>query len=148
MTTKVAARVMHHFDASAERVYDAWLEPEKIRVWMEAALIEWGVSGELRRIEVDARVGGRFFFSDMREAGEAKHWGTYLELDRPHRIVFTWMVDASQENDPSVVTITIKPDGDGCVATIVHEMSPEWASYVEKVEGGWSRMLRAIDRMM
>ena len=83
MTTKVAARVMHHFDASAERVYDAWLEPEKIRVWMEAALIEWGVSGELRRIEVDARVGGRFFFSDMREAGEAKHPGTYLELDRP-----------------------------------------------------------------
>jgi uncharacterized protein YndB with AHSA1/START domain len=148
MTTKVAARVMHHFDAAAERVYDAWLDPEKIRVWMKAALIEMGLPGELGRIEVDARVGGCFFFSDMRETGEAKHWGTYLELHRPHRIVFTWIVDASQENDPSTVTITIEPDDDGCVVTIVHEMAPEWASYVEKVEGGWSLMLRAIDRMM
>jgi uncharacterized protein YndB with AHSA1/START domain len=148
MTTKVAARVMHHLDASAERVYDAWLDPEKIRVWMKAALMEMGLSGELGRIEVDARVGGRFFFSDMREAGEAKHWGTYLEVHRPHRIAFTWIVDASQENDPSTVTIAIEPDGDGCVVTIVHEIAPEWAAYVEKVEGGWSRMLRAIDRMM
>jgi hypothetical protein len=41
-----------------------------------------------------------------------------------------------------------RADGDGCVVTIVHEMAPEWAAYVEKVEGGWSRMLRAIDRMM
>jgi uncharacterized protein YndB with AHSA1/START domain len=146
MSTKAVARVTHRFDAAAERVYDAWLEPEKIRQWMKAALMEMGLSGELGRIEVEARVGGRFFFSDMREAGEAKHWGTYLELDRPNRIVFTWIVDASQEDDPSVVTITIAPDGEGCVATLVHEMPSEWASYVEKVEGGWSRMLRAIHR--
>jgi len=147
MTEELAsARVSHRFTASPERVYDAWLDPAKLRAWMSAALKEMGLSGEIRRVEVDARVGGKFFFSDMRNAGEARHWGTYLALDRPRTIVFTWITDASQEADPSQVTITIEPDGAGCVVTIVHEKI--WKSYVEKVESGWSRMLRAIDTLL
>ena len=90
------------------------------------------MSGEMKRVEVDARVGGKFFFSDMRDAGEAKHWGTYRVLDRPRKIAFTWIVDASQEDEPSIVTITIEPDGTGSFVTIVHERI--WASYVERVE--------------
>ena len=147
-TERVSAKVSHRFTAAPERVYDAWLDPAKLRAWMSAALKEMGLSGDMRRIEVDARVGGTFFFSDMRDAGEAKHWGTYLALDRPRRIVFTWIVDASQEADPSKVTITIEPDGAGSLVTIVHDMAAEWASYVEKVEMGWSNMLRAIDRLV
>ena len=115
---------------------------------MKAALMEMGITGDIRRVEVDARVGGTFFFSDMRDAGEAKHWGTYLVLDRPRKIVFTWIVDESQEADPSKITISIEPDGRGCAATIEHEMAAEWAAYLEKTEAGWSRMLRAIDRML
>ena len=146
--TLATAKVSHRFAASPERVYDAWLEPAKLRTWMSAALKDMGLSGDMKRVEVDARVGGKFFFSDMRDAGEARHWGTYLELDRPRKIVFTWIVDASQEADPSKVTVTIAPDGTGCVVTIVHEMAAEWASYVEKVEMGWSNMLRNIDAML
>jgi uncharacterized protein YndB with AHSA1/START domain len=99
----------------------------------------------VRRVEVDARVGGKFFFSDMRDTGEARHWGTYRVLDRPRKIEFTWIVAAGQENDPSVVTITIEPDGNGSFVTILHTMAPEWASYVERVETGWSNMLCAVD---
>jgi uncharacterized protein YndB with AHSA1/START domain len=144
--TLATAKVTHRFSASPGRVYDAWLEPAKLRAWMSAALKDFGMSGEMKRVEVDARVGGKFFFSDMRDAGEAKHWGTYLALDRPRKIEFTWIVDASQEADPSVVTITIEPDGTGALVTIVHEKI--WASYVERVQGGWSNMLRNIDAML
>ena len=143
--TLATAKVTHRFSASPERVYDAWLDPAKLRAWMSAALKSMGLAGDVRRIEVDARVGGRFFFSDMRDAGEAKHWGTYRVLDRPRQIEFTWIVDASQEADPSVVTITIEPDGDGSFVTILHTMAPEWVSYVERVETGWSNMLCAVD---
>jgi uncharacterized protein YndB with AHSA1/START domain len=146
--TLATAKVTHRFAASPERVYDAWLEPAKMRVWMSAALKDMGLSGEMKRVEIDARVGGKFFFSDMREAGEAKHWGTYRVLDRPRKIEFTFIVEGSEESDPSVVTITIEPDGTGCVVTIIHTMAAEWASYVERVEMGWSRMLRAIDAML
>jgi uncharacterized protein YndB with AHSA1/START domain len=144
--TLATAKITHRFAASPERVYDAWLEPAKLRAWMSAALKEMGLSGDMKRVEVDARVGGTFFFSDMREAGEARHWGTYRVLDRPRQIAFTWIVDASQEADPSVVTITIEPDGAGSLVTIVHEKI--FASYLERVEMGWSNMLRNIDAML
>jgi len=140
------AKITRRMSASPERVYDAWLEPAKLRAWMSAALKNMGLSGAMQRIEVDARVGGNFFFSDMRQAGEAKHWGTYCVLDRPHKIEFTWIVDASQEADPSVVTITIKPDGTGSIVTIEH--AKIFASYVERVEMGWTNMLGAIETVL
>ncbi len=34
MTSKIEAKVTHRFKASADRVYDAWLDPQKGRLWM------------------------------------------------------------------------------------------------------------------
>jgi uncharacterized protein YndB with AHSA1/START domain len=148
MNSKVEARVSHQFKASAERVYEAWLTPALIRTWMSASLKTHGLSGEVCRVEVDARVGGKFFFSDMRPQGEACHWGTYLELEPGRKIVFTWIVDESGEADPSKVTLTIEPKGAGCVVTIVHEMDRQWIDYVQRTEGGWSRMLTQVDHLL
>jgi uncharacterized protein YndB with AHSA1/START domain len=148
MSARTQARVSHHFKASAERVYDAWLDPRQVRVWMSAALRSFGLAGDIRRIEIDARVGGRFFFSDMRDGTEAKHWGTYLELECPRRIVFTWITDESEEANPSTVTLTIEPQPDGCMATIVHELDAKWADYVSRTESAWSRMLHEVERLL
>ena len=148
MCPKVEARVTHRCESSAERIYDAWLDPAKARHWLDAALTELGLAAEIKRIEIDARVGGSFFFSDMRDGTEAKHWGTYLELDRPRKIVFTWITDESEEEDPSTVTLAIEPDGQGCIASIVHDMHPNWSEYIPQTEKGWSSMLRAIDAVL
>ena len=148
MSAKVEVRVSHRCESSAERIYDAWLDPEKARHWLRAASTALGLAGELRRIEIDAHVGGSFFFSDMRDGTETKHWGTYLELDRPRKIVFTWITDESEEIDPSKVTLTLDPDGQGCVATIVQEMDAKWAECIPQTERGWSSFLRAIDAFL
>ena len=148
MSSRLEARVSQHLKATSERVYDAWLDAEKVREWMSTSLQSWGLAGDIRRVEIDARVGGRFFFSDMRDGTEARHWGGYLELDRPRRIVFTWIVDESEESDLSVVTISIKPDPEGSTATIVHIMDAKWAEYVARTESGWTRMLQAVDRFL
>jgi len=89
---------------------------------MRAALQSMGLSGDVGQIEIDPKVGGAFLFTDMRDGTEARHWGTYLELDRPRKIAFTWIVDLTEEPDPSKVTMTIELDGAGCAATIVHEL--------------------------
>ena len=148
MSSRIEARASHHFKVAADRVYDAWLDPEKVRVWMTASLKTWDLAGDIRRVEIDARVGGKFFFSDMRDGTEARHWGSYLELDPARKIVFTWIVDESEETDPSIVTITIRSEPDGCTATIVHEMDAQWADYVSRTESGWTRILDAIDRFL
>jgi uncharacterized protein YndB with AHSA1/START domain len=148
MKSKIEARVSHRFQASAEQVYDAWLDPRHVRVWLAAALKSFGLAGDIRRIEIDPRVGGKFFFSDMRDGTEARHWGTYLELVRPSQIAFTWIVDESEEANPSKVTLTIAREPSGCVATIVHEMDEAWRDYVSRTEAGWSRMLQQIDNLL
>jgi uncharacterized protein YndB with AHSA1/START domain len=148
MKPTVEARVSRHFKVPAEKVYDAWLDPQKVRVWMEGALKSFGLAGDIRRIEIDARVGGKFFFSDMRDGNEARHWGTYLELQRPNKIVFTWIVDESAEENPSKVTMTIQSEPGGCVAAMVHEMDAAWKDYIEQTESGWSRMLANVEQVV
>lgn len=144
-----AVTVTRHFDFSAERVFDAWLDPLKIRAWSEMALNESGLTADIRRVEVDARVGGRFTFSDMRPEGEAIHWGTYLVIDRPRKLVFTWFTsDEEERENNSTVTITLQPDGPGCLVTLVHEMNPKWAEYARQTEKGWSTMLAQIGKLL
>ncbi len=143
MTEKINAKVSHQFKASTERVYDAWLNSDKVRVWMSTALQNIGLSGEIGKIEVNPKVGGEFLFTDMRDGIETRHWGTYLELERPHKIVFTWIVDESEDSDPSKVVLTIQPDDEGCTATIIHELDDKWIDYVSQTENAWSCMLQA-----
>jgi uncharacterized protein YndB with AHSA1/START domain len=147
MTGKIEPRVVQRFNAPADWVYDTWLDPERARIWMAAALKSFGLSGDIQRVEIDARVGGKFFFSDNRDGIEARHWGQYLELVRPIKIVFTWIVDESEEANPSRVTLTIEPEPEGCVATIVHEMDEAWRDYISQTENGWSRMLQQIESL-
>ncbi len=148
MAERIEVKVSHRFRASAERVYDAWLNPDKVRVWMRTAGQSMGLSGDIGQIEIDPKVDGAFLFSDMRDGVETKHWGTYLELDRPHRIVFTWIIDEAEESDPGRVNLTIEPDGEGCIVTIVHEMDAKWADYEEQTKNGWSCMMQAIDALL
>ncbi|MCT7376162.1 SRPBCC family protein [Chelativorans salis] len=142
-------RITRKFDAAPERVFDAWLDPEKVRAWMGMALSDFGLSGDVRRVEIEPRIGGRFTFSDMREEGEAVHWGSYLAIDRPRKLVFTWFTSEEEEKKGiSTVTITIEPDGQGALLTLLHEMDSQWAEYEEQITTGWTQMLGMQARLL
>lgn len=69
MNKSIQIKVEHKFKASAEKVFDAWLKPELARKWM--SLTEFnGCKADVRTVEIDARVGGKFKFSDMRNGEE------------------------------------------------------------------------------
>lgn len=142
---RIAARSHQALKCTSEQLYDAWLDPKKIREWMANSLKSFGLPGEIRRVETDPRIGGRFCFSDLRNGTEVVHVGEYLDLERPRRIVFTWIVGepAPGDESPSKVTLIIEPCDGGCLATIVHEMDARWAEYVSRTEDGWRRMLTA-----
>lgn len=143
--TKIEAKANRQMGITAERVYEAWLDPAQVRQWMATALREFGLAGDMRQVEIDPRVAGTFAFSDMRGENEARHWGTYLALERPRKISFTWITSPSEEGDPSIVEITIEPQGEGCRVSLVHRMDAKWADYIARTEDGWSRMLEAIE---
>jgi uncharacterized protein YndB with AHSA1/START domain len=72
------------FDAPRHLVFDAMTKPEHVRRWLGSA--EQAVLG----CEIDLRVGGGYRFT-MRSAGGVASMlqGTYREIARPERVVFT-----------------------------------------------------------
>ena len=139
----INACARHRFDAPPERVFDAWLVPETIGKWMFGVVLP----DEVLRISVDARVGGAFSFLVRREGKELDHVGNYLEITRPHRLVFTWGIGEPDGKSRVVVEFLGTPDG-GCEVTLTHEMDPEWSEYVERTEKSWSQMMGALAQVL
>jgi uncharacterized protein YndB with AHSA1/START domain len=131
-------RVTRRFGASPERVFDAWLDPDSARRWMFAT-----PAGLMVRAEIDPRVGGAFRFVDRRDGEDVEHLGTYLELDRPRRIVFAFSVPA-YSTAADRVTVDIVPLATGCEVTLSHELRPEATAYARRTEDGWRRMLDGL----
>lgn len=140
--TEPTIEVQHRFAASPERVFDAWLEPERIARWMVApARRIMGTDDEVVRIEVDARVGGRYSFVVKRQGEDLDHTGEYLEVDCPRRLAFTWGVPRYSDKS-STVSLDFTPDGDGTLVTLrVAGVAPEFA---ERTQQGWGHILGAI----
>ena len=129
-------RVTRRFDASAERVFDAWLDVEKASTFLFAT-----PSGRMVRAELDARVGGSFSFVDRRDGEDVEHTGTYLEIDRPRRLVFTFSVP-KYSSVVTRVTIEIAPMGSGCELVLTQEgVLPEYSS---QTESGWNGILEGL----
>ncbi|EYF03108.1 SRPBCC family protein [Chondromyces apiculatus] len=143
----LTARVTHRFSASPERVFEAWLDPEKVKVWMGAPGSNAGATEVMGRVEVDARLGGSFTFVVRRDGEDIAHVGEYLEFDRPRRLVFTWAIP-QYSPDKDRVSVDIAPDGSGCEVTLTCEMHPSWAEYLERTEKAWGLMLGAMEKAL
>ena len=99
----VQVRVTHRFHASPEQVFDAWLDAETAGKWLFAT-----PSGQMVRVEIDARDGGSFVFVDRRNGEEIEHTGEYHEIARPQRLVFTFSVPKFS-SDSTRVTLDLVP---------------------------------------
>lgn len=142
MSTKTEAIAEFRTNVPAERFFEAWLDPAKVRIWMAAVLREMGLEGDMQAVEIDANVGGRFLISDLRNGVEARHWGEYRQIRKPYEIEFTWVTDPAEEPDPSIVRLTMTDDGAGCIVRIVHEIDAKWSDFVPRISLSWERMVR------
>lgn len=147
MADIVTARVAYEFaDVGAAEVFDAWTQVALLRDWMEKPLAGSTEPPDIRKIETDPRVGGRFEFADMREDGLARCLGTYLAVERPRLLEFTWFTSEEEERDEhSLVRIEIAGAGSGCRVALSHDMSAAYADYLEQTETAWRHMLSSID---
>lgn len=132
----VIACVERHFRQSPERVFDAFLDPERAGRFLFAT-----PTGQMVKVEIDPRVGGRFCFVERRGGEDSEHTGEYLELERPRRLVFSFAV-ANYSADADRVVIDIEPARDGgCKLTLRHELAPEWAAVRPRAQRGWASIL-------
>ena len=140
MTTEIVeVEVSRRIAAPPERVFDAWLDPGSAGKWLFAT-----PDGRMERVEIDPRVGGSFRIDERRGEQLAEHFGTYVEIERPRRLVFDF--GTSFEETPTRIAVTIEPDGDGSLVTIRHE--GVWADWEEQTRKGWAMILASLDRAL
>lgn len=122
--------------APPERVWAAWTDAAGMRRWMCPGTVEEA------RVELDVREGGSFRVDMIDGDTTYRHTGRYLTVDPPRRLSFTWVSPATG-NAESVVTVELRPAGDGTTLTLVHERLPS-AESAERHREGWGSILEKL----
>ncbi len=130
---KAIVQVTRRFSASAERVFDAWLDLNTVGKWLFAT-----PAGKMSKVKIDARVGGSYLIVEYREGPDVEHIGEYLEIDRSRRLVFTLKVP-KYSVESTKVTVEIRALESGCELTLTHEgVLPD---YIASTTSGWNMIL-------
>ena len=140
------------FDAPRKLVWEAWTQPERVRVW-------WGPKHFITPVyEIDLRVGGKFLLC-MRSPEGQEIWGTgvYREIVPQERIVATdnfadaegrvvpasyygMKADYSQE---MVYTVMFKEQGGKTRLTLKYVGIPPGED-LEMAQDGW---IQSLDKL-
>jgi uncharacterized protein YndB with AHSA1/START domain len=137
VTDEYSVTVRREIAAPAEDLFDAWLDGESLGSWLRPA----GVRET--QAETDPRVGGAFRIVMVDDQSSTVHGGTYLEIDRPRRLVFTWSSPATGFRD-SIVTVTFQPSSNGTTVVEIHQVGLPDEEAKNSHHAGWSDVLREL----
>jgi uncharacterized protein YndB with AHSA1/START domain len=139
VTDEFSVTVRREIAAPAEVLFDAWLDARSLGSWLKPSGIRE------TRAETDPRVGGTFRIVMVDDESSIEHTGTYREIDRPRRLVFTWSSPATQFRD-SVVTVTFQPSSNRATVVEIHQVGLPDEQASASHHGGWTDSLRELAR--
>ncbi len=125
--------------APAEVIFDAWTDADSFATWM--------TNGPITSAEAttDPRVGGEFTIIVHTPSISIPHRGTYLVIDRPRRLSFTWQSPIT-EGTETLVTVDLTAHESGTEVSVTHERLQSQISW-EAHSDGWIACLEALDRL-
>jgi uncharacterized protein YndB with AHSA1/START domain len=138
--TKPSLTLKRRLKAPPAKVFAAWTDPEKVKRWMGPGEVV------LLAAECDARAGGRYRWLMRNHAGEEHDVsGVYREFVPNEKLVFTWAWKSMPERE-SLVTVLLKPDGDGTLLTLTHEQFFD-AETRDRHQQGWGGALDKMEKL-
>ena len=141
-----------HLDASPERVFDAFTDPDQLQRWW------WPNGFTCPAAEVDLRVGGTYRLamqwpgSIPTEQRFSHHMGgEYYEIQRPHRLVMSGRAfNEDGEIFATLIEVTFDARDGGTALTVrqtyFEPMPP--AAAMGGAEQGWSEQLDKLERLL
>ena len=140
-------RLTRIFDASRERVFDAWARQDHFVQWMCPP----GIT--LTRCEIDVRPGGAWYVGGRNESGRVfASSGKYVEVTRPERLVFTWAHHADGDfakprGHETTVRIELRAMGSKTEMTLIHGVFLEgYTQHKQGWEGSFDKLASFIGR--
>lgn len=118
--------------APAEKVFDVWINPKSPGgPWF---------GGE--KLIMNAAVDGLFYSLVKHEGRCWPHYGRFIEIDRPRRVSYTWVSEATKGLE-SVVTLDFRPQGDETEVTLTHSGLPD-DEMGRRHKDGWTWILNML----
>jgi uncharacterized protein YndB with AHSA1/START domain len=118
--------------AQAEKVFDVWMDPKSPGgPWFGAD-----------RVIVNPVVDGLFYVAVKHEGRTWPHYGRFVQIERPHRVEYTWMSEGTQGVE-SVVTVTFEPLGEQTEVTLRHSGVPD-DEMGRRHQDGWAWVLSKL----
>jgi uncharacterized protein YndB with AHSA1/START domain len=100
--------------APIEKVFDTWMNPKSPGgPWFGA-----------ERVICNPQVDGLFYIAVKNEGRSWPHYGRFIEIDRPRRVEYTWVSEATKGVE-SVVTVTLEPKAEQTEVTLRHAGVPD-----------------------
>lgn len=127
-------QVRRRVKARADEVFDLWTKPDLMVRWMSPfpGAVDCKASS-------DVRPGGAF--SLVMTSGELNREvsGAYVQVERPHKLVFTWTGPLTNHVS-TLVTVELIAQGDETDVVVTHERLPTQAM-IEGHTRGWGNIL-------
>jgi uncharacterized protein YndB with AHSA1/START domain len=130
-----SVRVSRQVSAAPERIFDAWLNADAAQMFLFAGQI-----GEAVSTQIDARVGGRFRIVRRSNGENVEYSGEYLEVDRPHRLVFSLFVEKHAQRDDRVI-VEFAAVANQSLLVLTHELSLPNPADRSRVQREWAIVL-------
>ncbi len=140
--TGTALQLSRVIKADRETVFKAWTEAEHLRRWSCPEGID------IADVQVDLSVGGAFQIRMLNPEGQTHTaYGTYREIERPRRLVYTWdWREDDQKVGETLVTVEFNALGDSTEVVLTHERFPS-AEAKSEHEKGWSSCLNRLEAL-
>ncbi len=139
VTDRPVLEIKRLFDASPERVFDAWLNREEWQAWIGPE----GGHSEVTRFE--PKIGGHYNL--VMHVGNGRVipvTGMFKAIERPTRFALTWKWALADDGKDTLITVTLQAVGDKTELTLRHEGLPT----AEDREGhgkGWNSTLNKLE---
>lgn len=136
--TQNSLTIRRTINASRQKVFDAWTQPEHLTNWWRANP-NW--STEIA--EVDLRVGGKYRLGmrDPEQTGPFVCRGEFVEVHSPEKLIYTWAWEPpGMDVGETLVTVEFIEKGNLTELVLTHERFPN-ADAASKHNEGWSGCL-------
>ena len=120
--------------ATAEDIFELWTKPDLMARWMSP------FPGAVDcKASCDFRLGGSYSLVMSSEESRREVTGTYLQIDPPRKLVFTWMGPLTNHVN-TLVTLELNSRGDETDLVLTHERLPTPEMHVGHTRG-WGHIL-------
>jgi len=139
--TGLALTLERDYAIAPDRMWELWTTAEHVAAWLRPSLDAYPPS----TCEADVRVGGAYRLTiPSATAGEPPMtaYGTYVELEPPTRLRFTWGWEGDRP-DTTEVEVEITPTDAGCRLRLTHTRL--WnAEQLARHTEGWRGTLESL----